>query len=196
MPSYTLPWESSLSLPSPFRSRLLVFPTIFCLILQRACQNQFHCFLGQAPKGWYQGLSCSVFLLISWTRELSAPSLSLQMTPSWQEVSICLGVGMHYRGIWTGWTARLRPIGWSSAIPSAESCVLVAAAPGNTPGLGQCGWNTVWKEHTWGCWSMLRWTWASRVPRWKRREESVHLCIMLFWMSSPLQLSIRVKFAD
>ena len=30
-------------------------------------------------------------LLMTWMRALSAPSRSLQMTPSWLEVSICLG---------------------------------------------------------------------------------------------------------
>lgn len=36
-----------------------------------------------------------------WMRGLSAPLISLQMTPSWKEVSICLRVGRPYRGIWT-----------------------------------------------------------------------------------------------
>jgi len=42
--------------------------------------------------------------------ELSAPSLSLQMTPSWQEVSVYLWVGKRYKGIWTSWIAGLRPL--------------------------------------------------------------------------------------
>ena len=36
-----------------------------------------------------------------WVRGLSAPSVSLQMTPSWAGVSIGLGVGRFCRGIWT-----------------------------------------------------------------------------------------------
>ena len=42
-------------------------------------------------------------------RGLSAPSVSLQMTPSWVGVSICLMVGRFYRGIWTGWIDGQRP---------------------------------------------------------------------------------------
>ena len=38
-------------------------------------------------RGQCWGLSCSISLLMPWTRALSAPSVSLQMTPSWQEVS-------------------------------------------------------------------------------------------------------------
>jgi len=34
---------------------------------------------------------------------------SLQMTPSWVEVSICLGVGRLCRGIWTDWIDGPRP---------------------------------------------------------------------------------------
>jgi len=60
------------------------------------------------PKGRCWGLSSSIFLLMTWVRALSAPSVSLQMTPSCLEVSICLGVVRPYRGIWTGWIA-----GWS-----------------------------------------------------------------------------------
>ena len=44
-----------------------------------------------------------------WLRGLSAPSVSLQMIPSWEEVSICLKVGRPFRGIWTGWMDGLRP---------------------------------------------------------------------------------------
>ena len=39
---------------------------------------------------------------------MSAPSLSLQMTPSWLEVLICLRVARPYRGIWIGWIAGMR----------------------------------------------------------------------------------------
>ena len=44
-------------------------------------------------------------------RALSAPSVSLQMTPSCLELSICLRVARPYRGIWTGWIAGLKPMG-------------------------------------------------------------------------------------
>jgi len=42
---------------------------------------------------------------------LSAPSVSLQMTPSWVGVSICLRVGGLCRGIWTDWIDGPRPNG-------------------------------------------------------------------------------------
>jgi len=66
---------------------------------------------GGVPQGQYWGLSCLKSLLMIWMRELCVPSVSSQMTPSWQKVSICLGVGRSYREIWTGWIARLRPAG-------------------------------------------------------------------------------------
>ena len=66
----------------------------------------------------------NTFLLMIWMRGLSAPSISLQMTPSWYEVLICFGVGRPFRGIWTGWIAELRPMGWSPTRPSAGSCTL------------------------------------------------------------------------
>jgi len=37
-------------------------------------------------------------------RELSAASVSLQVTPSWGEVFIYPRVVRPYRGFWTGWT--------------------------------------------------------------------------------------------
>ena len=48
-----------------------------------------------------------------------------------------------YRGIWTGWIAGLKPMGWDSTRPNAGSCTLAAITPGNTAGLGQSGWKTV-----------------------------------------------------
>ena len=63
------------------------------------------------PHGSVLGLSCLLSLLTTWMRALSAPSVGLQMTPSWLEVSICLRVARPYRGIWIGWIAGLKPIG-------------------------------------------------------------------------------------
>ena len=60
--------------------------------------------------GLVSGPASSVSLLMTWMRGLSAPSVILQMTPSWEGVLICLGVGRPYREIWTGWIAELRPI--------------------------------------------------------------------------------------
>jgi len=39
----------------------------------------------------------------------SAPSVSLQVTPSWAGVLICSRVGRLCRGIWTGWIDGPRP---------------------------------------------------------------------------------------
>jgi len=54
-------------------------------------------------------LNIDIFIKI-WTRESSAPSVSLQLTPSWAGVLVCLRVGRLCRGIWTGWINGLRPI--------------------------------------------------------------------------------------
>ena len=43
------------------------------------------------PRGQYQGLSCSISLLMTWMRALSAPLVSLQMTSGRPEASICPG---------------------------------------------------------------------------------------------------------
>jgi len=63
------------------------------------------------PRSQYWGLSCSISLLMTWTKGSRVPSVSLQMTPSWEDVLICLGIGRPYRGIWTGWITGLRSMG-------------------------------------------------------------------------------------
>ena len=55
------------------------------------------------PRGLYWGLSCSIFLLMTWMRVFSTSSVSLQVIPSWQEVWICPEKGRTYRGIWADW---------------------------------------------------------------------------------------------
>ena len=95
------------------------------------------------PRNLYWGLSSSVSLLMTWVRILSAPPISLEMTPIWQEGLICLWVGRPYRGIWTGWIAGLKPVGWDSTRPNAGSCTSATITPGNATGLGQSGWKTV-----------------------------------------------------
>ena len=62
------------------------------------------------PRGWCCGPSSSVSLLMIWMKALSAPSVSLQMTPNWLEVLICLGVVRPYRAVWIGWIAGLKPV--------------------------------------------------------------------------------------
>jgi len=61
-------------------------------------------------KDQYWGESCLISLLMTSMRALSAPSVSLQITPNWLEVSICLRVARPYRGIWIGWIAGLKPV--------------------------------------------------------------------------------------
>lgn len=44
----------------------------------------------------YKGQSCWIYSLTIWRRRLSACSVCLQVTPSWEEILICLGVGRPY----------------------------------------------------------------------------------------------------
>ena len=44
------------------------------------------------PGNQYWSLSCLESLLITWMRVLSTPSVSLQMTPTWEELLTCLRV--------------------------------------------------------------------------------------------------------
>ena len=100
-------------------------------------------------------------------RELSAPSVRLQMTPSWEEVLICLRVERPYRGIWADWITGLRPMGWSLSKPSARSCMLVATSHGSPQAWG---WKVVWRKRIRGCYLTAGWAWASSVTRWPRRQ--------------------------
>jgi len=52
------------------------------------------------------------------------------------EVLICLRVARPSRGIWIGWIAGLKPMGWDSTRPNAGSCTLAAITPGNATGVG------------------------------------------------------------
>jgi len=58
-------------------------------------------------------------------RGLSAPSISLQMTPIWEEVLICLRVQRDLDRLIAG----LKPVGLSPARPSAKFCTLVTTTP-------------------------------------------------------------------
>lgn len=107
------------------------------------------------PRDQYWGPSCLISLLITWIRELSAPSVSLQTTPSWEEVSICLGVGRTYRGIWTGWIDGIKPTGWSSTRLSSKSYILATITASNAAGLEKSGWKAAWWKRVCECWLML-----------------------------------------
>ena len=75
----------------------------------------------------------------------------LQMTASWEEVSMCLSVGRFYREIWQDWTAGWDQWDESSTGPSTGSCTLVTTAPGNSTELKQSGWKTVQRKRTREC---------------------------------------------
>jgi len=61
------------------------------------------------PRAQFWVWSCLTSSAMIWMRGLSAPSVSLQMTPSWAGVFICSRVGRLCRGIWTVWIHGLRP---------------------------------------------------------------------------------------
>ena len=63
--------------------------------------------------GHYWGLSGLIYLLMIWTGELTVPSISLQLTSSWEEAFICLRIGKPYRWIRIVWIDGLRPIVWA-----------------------------------------------------------------------------------
>lgn len=62
-------------------------------------------------QGLVLGLFCLVTLLMIWMGELSAPSVSFEIMPCWEEVLICPRIGRPYRGIKSGWISELRPTG-------------------------------------------------------------------------------------
>ena len=64
-------------------------------------------------------------LSMIWTRGSSAPSDSLQTTPSRAGDLICLKVGRLHRGTWIGWIDGPRLIVWDSTRPSARSSTWV-----------------------------------------------------------------------
>ena len=75
-------------------------------------------------RGGYWGLSCSVSLLMTWMRAFSVPSVSLQMTPRWEGVLVCLGIGRPCRGIWTGWITGLRSVAQVAKMANVSWLVL------------------------------------------------------------------------
>lgn len=99
---------------------------------------------------------------MTWKGALSAPSVSLQMTSSWDEVSVCLGVGSAQTGSlgWGHWdeiqqNQVLGPALWPQqlqAMLQAWGRVAGRLCKGNRP--GAIGWHN--------------WTWTSSVSRWPR----------------------------
>jgi len=102
------------------------------------------------PPGSVLGLACLTSASMIWMRELSAPSVSLQMTPSWAGVSICSRVGMLCREIWTGSMGQDQLYEVHTR-PSAGSCTSVTT-PCNATGLGKSGWKAAQWKKILGCW--------------------------------------------
>ena len=88
---------------------------------------------GQSPvvslRGLCWGQFCSTFLLTTWMRVLSLPSANLQMTQSWEGVSISWKVGGLCRETWNDGRDGQSPVRRSLPSPSAESCTLVTITP-------------------------------------------------------------------
>ena len=110
--------------------------------------------------------SCLTSLSMIWVRELSGPSVSLQMTASWMGLTICLRVGRLFRGNWIDWIDGPRPTVWGSTRPNTGSCALVTTTPYNTTGLRK------WKK-TLGCWLTARWTWARRGAQVAKKANGI-----------------------
>ena len=95
--------------------------------------------------GIHQGLVLRPVLFIVFIADLDKgiQSTLRKMAQRWEEAFICLGIGRPYGGIWTGWIAGLKPMGWSLRRQSVGSCTL-ATIPGNATGreIGRlCGRN-------------------------------------------------------
>jgi len=116
-------------------------------------------------------------------RALSAPSVTLQMTASWEEVLICETIGWPCKGIWTGWIAGMRPMEWISTRQSSESCTRATATQGNATGLGQSSWQAARRKRLWEFWLTFSWTGASSVPQWPRQPRAS-------WLVSEMLLSV------
>ena len=122
-------------------------------------------------------------------RGLSAPSLSLQMTRSWEGLLICLWGEGHYRVTWIDWINGPRLTAWVSKGPSVGSCILVTTTPGNPTGLGRSGWKAARWKGTLVYWWTVSWIWASSVPRWPRRPMASWLVSQMVWWARLEKLS-------
>lgn len=74
-----------------------------------------------APRARYWDHFYLASLLKILMRGLSAPSVNLQMTPSWEGVLICLRGETHFRGTWIDWINRPGQTVWVSIGPSVGS---------------------------------------------------------------------------
>ena len=115
-------------------------------------------------------------LLMILMRGLSAYSVSLQMTPSWEGMLICLRGERHYRVTWIDWIDGPRLTVWVSIGPSVGSCILVTTTPDKPT-----GWKAAWWKGTLVYWWTVSWIWASSVPGWPRRPKTSWLVSGMLW---------------
>jgi len=73
------------------------------LLLVNGVKSSWWTVRSSAPGAQYWGHSYLTSLLMILMRGLNAPSVSLQRTPSWKGVLICLRGEGHYKGTWIDW---------------------------------------------------------------------------------------------
>ena len=114
-------------------------------------------------RGRYWDWCCLTSLSATWTLGLSAPSASLQMTPSRMVQSTHWREGMPSSGTWTGLRGGPIQNSWNSTRPSARSCTWVGAIPNSNTGCVEKGLRVALRRRTWGCWWMRNLIWPSSV---------------------------------
>ena len=117
-----------------FLVSLLEYKEVLAVVLFSNCIDFFF-----FPRGQYWGRSCLISLLMIWMGGLSAPSVSLQTTASWEGVLICQRGEGRYRGTWIDGIDGPRLTVRVSIGASVGSCILVTTSAGKPTGLGRCG---------------------------------------------------------
>ena len=100
----------------------------------------------------------------------SAPSASLQMTPSWVVQLTRQKDGMPFRWTWTSLRNGSLWTSWGSTRPSARSCTSVGATSAINTGWGMNEVRATLRRRTKGYWWMKSWTWATTVRLQPRRS--------------------------
>ena len=143
--------------------------------------------MDQCPDGdWWQVVSlsdpywdqyCLISPSMTLTMGLSAPSASLQMTPSWLVRSTHLRDEMSSRGTWVSSRSGHMWTSWGSARPCARSCTWVGATQSINTGWAMKVLRAALPRRTWGYWWMKSWTWADNVHLQPRKPA-------IFWAVS------------